>query len=869
MSTYGTPAQRVREEHVIELRTDLTRELRVGEEVVRVSGRRVEVLRQGRVETRVEGVKSARVESGLGIGKLVVVDGEGREVEVAYFTKRREQAFKKLAEAITKGIGEVNFDEEREVKGGVGTLKWLWHIASPYKRTMIAGVALSLVATALNLVPPYLLKVLIDNVLLAPTHPKSLFERIIAMLIGSYLALAGVSAIQSYTLNSLGSRIVNDLREKLYNHVMNLDYSYVEKISASRILSRLTTDAGNTNWLMVWGLPTVVTNFFTLVGIGVILFTMDAPLALYILIPVPVIVTLVVSYRRKSHRRYHKNWRRSADMTSKISDTVPNHMVIRSFSREGFEGKRLGDMLNKLYESSVSVNKMNATYWPSMGLALTLATVMIWWVGGNEVIVGTIQLGVITAFLSYVGQFYGPINNLSNVLPFVQQSITSAERIREVMETKPRIVSPPDPKRPNLRDEIRYEGVYFGYDPFIPVVLDFNLKIRPGEKVAIVGRSGSGKSTIAKLLLRFYDVDRGAIYVGRTNLKEIDLSYLRSRVAYVPQDVVLFDDTVAYNVSYGSVEPVTVADVIRACKIAMIHDDVVKLPVAYDTVLGERGTTLSGGQRQRLSIARAVIKDPDMIIFDEATSNLDVSSEREVYRAIVSVTRGKTVLFITHNVHEVMASDRVVVMRDGRIVEEGHPHELITKKGGEFYNTSKDQINEENVRSRQEVEQGLSNWDPKDIFADPSEVTISPGDRRSKVHVEYKGKFYENLIPRLLFPISKPEVVGLYDDQGKEILILLDYNGLDQRSRSTLVEAVKLNNMVVQAKKIREIAIKGDQLEWDLITEIGEERVITIGRRNVMVMESKVVLVDKYDNVYEINLQELDKKSRKILDETL
>ncbi|TRM86345.1 DUF1854 domain-containing protein, partial [Sulfolobus sp. E3] len=606
-----------------------------------------------------------------------------------------------------------------------------------------------------------------------------------------------------------------------------------------------------------------VTNLFTIIGIGAILFTLDATLATFILIPIPIIVLMIIRYRRKSHRLYHRNWRRSADITSRINDTVPNFLVVRSFSKEDYESKRLREMLNRLYESSVSINKMNSYYWPLMGLVVNLSTVIIWWLGGHEVISGVIELGIVTAFIAYVSQFYGPINNLSNVLPFIQQSLTSAERIREVLEVKPQISNSESPKKPKMPAEIVFDKVSFGYDPHFPVIKNVSFMIKPGEKVAIVGKSGSGKSTIAKLLLRFYDVDEGKISIGNVDVKEIDLEYLRKKIAYVPQDVVLFDTTVGYNVAYGS-DNVDELDIIRACKIAKIHDEIIKLPFAYDTILGERGTYLSGGQRQRLSIARAIIKNPDVLIFDEATSNLDVISEREVYEAMINVSQGKTVILITHNVHEVMNADKVIVLDKGKIVEEGTPRDLLSKKSA-FYEMFKDQINEENIFTKAKEKRNR-----EDQLRVVRDLKVYPTNRSSRVNVQIDGIVYHDLIPKMLFPITKPTFIGFYDENGKEVLLLEDYTKItDENSREVLERAISYNNLIFKVNKINEINIKGDQLEWNLITDRGGVTTYTLGRRNVVVFDSKVVLIDKNDNLYEIDLNQLDKKSLNLLLETV
>lgn len=850
----------------LKIETDLDDSLNNSQEEIIALDDKVIVRKDGKILREITNVDKLKVERGIGISRLTAVIKGGKEVEVAFFTKAKEEQFIRFAEAFNNKIVVNEFEEkEKEVKGGIGTLRWLWQLAKPYRKIMILGTILSFSATAFSLIPPYLLKILIDSVFISSTHSMKLFEEIIGLLIMSYAGQFLFSSLQSRTLNNLGSRIVNELRYKLYSHAIFLDPAFIERISPSRILSRLTTDAGNTNWLLVWGLPTLVNNVFILVGIGVILFTMNASLAIYILIPIPIILGLIMYYRKKSHRLYHRNWRRSADITSTINDTIPNYFIIKSFVKEKDESERLHGLLDKLYESNYAINTLNSTIWPLMGFVLTMSTVMIWWVGGLEEIKGLIQLGVITAFMSYASQFYGPINNLSNTIPFIQQSITSAERIREVLDTKPTIYNPPNAKRPEMPSEIVFDHVTFGYDPHFPVIRDISFRIKPGEKVAVVGKSGSGKTTIAKLLLRFYDINEGKILIGGVNIKDIDLQYLRRKVAYVPQDVILFDTTVGYNVAYGNGN-VTPKDIIRACKIAQIHDEIVRLPFAYDTVLGERGSYLSGGQKQRLSIARAMVKNPEIIVFDEATSNLDVISEREVYKAIMSVSRGKTVILVTHNVHEVMNSDKVVVMRNGKIVEEGSPQELLKKKG-EFYNMFREQIVEEGLRILNSDDQKL---DVKDtIIEDMTKVKVLSSDSYSRVNLIINGRLFTNLIPRLLFPVTYPHVVGFYDEDMHEVGIIEDYTKLDENSKKVLEKVIVYNNLIFRVKRIRDIRVKGDHLEWVLETDRGKAEAHTFSRRSIILLDSKVVIIDKFDNVFQIDVNSLDKRSYKLLYETI
>jgi ATP-binding cassette subfamily C protein len=827
-------------------------------------------------------LKGAYVEDGVGIGKLILVKKGGEEVEAVYFTKRPIDDFRKLAILINGRLsGNGHYEglslvrEERRKPNVRSTLLWLLNFMRPYWHKMLIGVILSISIAMLNLVPPYLLKILIDNVFLTQTHSMKLFIDLTLTLIGSYVAVTALSIAQNYILNTVGQRVVNDIRSKVFKHAMRLSASFIDRISTGRILSRLTTDAGNTQWLMVWGLPTLIVNLLTLIGIGVILFTMDVRLALFVLLPTPVIAYMVYRYRKKSHRIYHRNWRRSADVTSALSDTIPNYMVIKSFAKEDYESDRLDELLNRLYESQVKVTKMNISYWPFLGLLTSLSTVMMWWFGGEQVIAGTIQLGTLTAFVSYMAQFYGPINNLSNIIPFIQQAVTSGDRLREIMEAEPDVKEPEHPKKPDLKGDILFSNVWFSYDKYTPVLKNINLRIKVGEKVAVVGKSGSGKTTLSKLLLRMYDVDSGEIKINGVNIKDIDLQYLRERVAYVPQEVALFDNTVAYNVAYGSSRRIEPWEIIAACKAARIHDEIMQLPLAYDTNLGERGSSLSGGQRQRISIARAIIKQPDIVILDEATSNLDVINEAEVYRAIMNLAKGRTTIFVTHSFVEVMSADRVIVMANGEIIEEGKPTELIARRGA-FYQMFKDQLElftgELRLLKSEDDKGALTLADyVKDAVLDLSKakVKVRPGSRRSLVTLMVNGEVYSDLKPKLPFPISQPEYVILYDRDGRERFMISNYRKLDPESVKLLEEAIKLNNFKPMTLSIKGIDVKGDELEWRLVTNYGEVTVRTRGRRNVILMDSRLTLIDVHDNVYEIDLKKLDKDSLKLVAETI
>lgn len=850
--------------------------------MVELDQKSIRVLRGGNLieEIPLEDISKASVEEGIGIGRLVIQSDDGSVNDFAFFTKKKLKQFRALTNVINShAVGSappISDEDDKPPKYNRGsTLRWLLEFMRPYRKKLMFGILFSVFLAGFNLVPPYLLQILIDSVLIANKPQPGLFVSLTLILLGSFGVITVLSILQSYFLNTLGQRVVNNLRGSVYEHVISLPTSFIERMTTGRILSRLTNDVGNTQWLMVWGLPTLIVNVLTLIGIGVILFILDAGLAVFVLVPVPFIIYALIRYRKGSFMVYHRNWRRSADVTAMITDTVPAYQVVKSFVREDRESSRLDENLDKLYNAQVDAVKMNLWYWPALGFLTSLATIAIWWVGGNQVLLGKIQLGIVTAFVAYLALFYTPINNLSNIVPFIQQGITSGDRLREIIDAKPEVQSKPDAAKPkDLGGDIYFDRVWFGYEPYNPVIKDYTLKIPRGQRIAIVGRSGSGKTSISRLIMRFYDVDRGAITIDNIDIRDIDLDYLRSKIAYVLQDVVLFDNTVAYNVVYGvsnpNTTPIGPLDVLHACKAAGIHKEIMALQLAYDTNLGEKGSSLSGGQRQRLSLARAIIKKPDIFILDEATSDLDVQSEREIYRRMLKLADGKTTILVTHNMYEALSVDNVVVMSTGKIIEQGKPADLLAQKT-QFASMFK----EFNGEIPFKIEEDLMKTDLGDASVKlpkvpPSEIRIVESERISEVNV-FAGseKSWVNLTPRQPFPLSAPEIIILENKAGEEALTIPDIEALDARSKDPLKKAARANSFILQINGIRKVVVKGDELEWHLTTTDGPTVVNTRGRRNVVVMDDKVILIDPMDNISEIDLTKVDKKSLNVLNRTV
>ncbi len=354
------------------LSTDLDHDLKLGQEVVELNQSSLRILHAGDLisEIKLEDIKRATVEEGIGIARLVIETTSGSLVDFAFFTKKKVKQFRALANIITNHMVSgseaslISEEEETQTRRNSGsTLRWLLEYMRRYTKKLLLGILFSVMLAAFGLVPPYLLAILIDRVLISGKPSQGLFVTLTLVLLASYGTITILTILQNYFLNNVGQKVVNSLRDSVYKHAMNLPSSFIERMSAGRILSRLTTDVGNTQWLMVWGVPRLTVNILTLIGIGVVLFILDAGLAVFVLLPVPFIIYALVRYRRASFMVYHRNWRRSANVTAMIADTVPAYQVVKSFVREDRESKRLKENLDRLYSAQVDAVKMNVTYW--------------------------------------------------------------------------------------------------------------------------------------------------------------------------------------------------------------------------------------------------------------------------------------------------------------------------------------------------------------------------------------------------------------------------------------------------------------------------------------------------------------------------
>ena len=552
----------------------------------------------------------------------------------------------------------------------------------PHRALALATLATALCATAAELVPPWIIKIIIDDVI--QDKQTWLLPWTLGGLVAAY-ALKNIFASVRIRLNNrLEQTVVHELRSDVFSSLQRLSVDYFDNRSTGEIMSRITNDTEHVERIFIDGLEGALTASLTLIGITCMLFALDWRMASLSLLPIPVLMLSATWFTKTVHGLYHTIRKGSADLSAYLQDALSGIRETIGFSRQAHEQNRF-DRLSRAYsDANLKAMYLWSLYSPGMILVGSFGTVLILWYGAGEVVAGRLTLGELVLFLSYLALFYVPINQIHSVNHMLQHALAASERVFEVLDTQPDVVDPPGLIAPQgkVRGEVYFEHVRFHYRPDVPVLKGLDVSVAAGERVALVGPSGAGKSTLLKLLMRFYDVKGGVILIDGTDIRELPLAYLRKQIGYVQQEPFLFNGTVRDNIRYGDLKA---GDdrVEAAARSARAHEFIDCLPEGYDTWIGERGVKLSVGQKQRVSIARVLLKDPPIVIFDEATSNIDTETEVKIREAVNALTRGRTTFIIAHRLSTLHDVDRILVVEDGRLVEEG-PHETLLARGGVY-----------------------------------------------------------------------------------------------------------------------------------------------------------------------------------------
>ena len=580
-------------------------------------------------------------------------------------------------------------------------MKFSKHLA-PQKYILMFSLLLSAIVTAVNLLPPYLTKMLVDDVISNKDRSKLL--TVVLCLLAAHVAHYVLGGVKNYMLRISGHKILLSLRNEVYEKAQFLPMSFYDKTSTGSVINRINSDTNTLQSFMMRVTQEVIVQLFTLIGIVIIMLTMDWKLTLLSLIPVPFVALFARRFSQKILPYYRRIWRRSSAVSGLLSDTIPGVRVIKSFTGEQNAIDNFKAHTDEWFEVDKSGAKIIVTFPMVISFFVTCGSLLIWGIGGSQVIAGTgISLGLLMSFISYTSMFYGPVNFFANLSDTYQHAIAAAERLFDIIDAEPEkdFGKGNIPKNPT-KGKIEFRNVNFSFDKAKKILKNVNLTIEEGDVVGIVGTTGSGKSTLVNLFLRYYDAYDGEILLDGQNIQDIDMQWFRSQIGYVQQEPMMFHDTIYNNIAFGA-SNVHVEQVINAAEIAHAHDFIVKQPDGYDSVLGERGVGLSGGEKQRLSIARAVLKNPSILVFDEATASVDSETEHHIQSAIEQLIGGRTTIMIAHRLSTLSMANKIVVLDNGEIIECGSPDELMKMKG-KYYKLVEIQSMSDKIRASKQEE---------------------------------------------------------------------------------------------------------------------------------------------------------------------
>lgn len=573
---------------------------------------------------------------------------------------------------------------ETQTQPSTWTLFRLWRFARPYKWQLLSGFLLTLVSTAATLVPPYLTMPLMDNVLIPFQNGKPLDVELVELYLGGLLGAAlvawGLYWARTYILALVSERIGRDLRTTTFEHLLQLSLEYFSGKRTGDLMHRIESETDRINLFLSLNLLDFATDVLMITLTVAILFSIHPGLALVTLLPLPIIAWMIHAVRSRLRTGFEKADRIWAEISNVLADVIPGIRVVKAFVQEKREAARF--RVANLHNLALNdrINKTWSLFDPTVTLLTEVGLLVVWGFGIWEISQGDITVGVLSAFIAYISRFYTRLDSMSRIVSATQRAAAGTKRIFDILDHVSSVPEPISPVHLNeVSGEIELSHIGFRYGTR-PVIRDVSLAIKSGEMIGLVGHSGSGKSTLVNLICRFYDVSEGSVSIDGVDVRSVPVAEFRRNIGLVLQESFLFFGTIAENIAYGKPDA-SREEIIAAARAAHAHEFILGLPHGYDSLVGERGQSLSGGERQRISIARALLINPKILILDEATSSVDTETEKEIQKALDNLVRGRTTIAIAHRLSTLRKADRLVAMDRGRVVEVGSHDELMAKEG--------------------------------------------------------------------------------------------------------------------------------------------------------------------------------------------
>ncbi|MFM7205951.1 MAG: DUF1854 domain-containing protein [Planctomycetaceae bacterium] len=722
----------------------------------------------------------------------------------------------------------------------VGTL------LAPYARGSIILCLLTFVGVVAELVPPKLQQFMVDDILSAragetagglPDFKTALLVVVLALAFSRVL-LAVVGVIKGRLTTAIGSGITSTLREEMVRKLQGLSVAYYDRHQVGSMISRVAHDSEVLHGLMHQITGGFLLQIVQLVGVGAMLVWINPKLAAFTLIPVPLVILGSWIFWRHVYPRHYRLWDAASKQMTTLSGMLSGIRVVKAFAQESRELDRFHAASDHLRRWRQWVEHTNTTYAASMQIVFSLGGLIVWYVGGRDVIGGSMTLGQLIAFLAYLAMFYAPLGALSNFTTWLTSFLSGSKRVLELLDTPAMVTDPAHPEPwQDVRGAIRFANVTFGYDRNQPVLHDVSFDVAAGEMVGIVGRSGSGKSTLVSLLARFHDVQEGSITVDGHDIRRLSSHDLRERLGIVFQDSFLFRGTIWKNLSYGRPQA-TIEEGLAAAKAAGAHDFLCRQPLAYETLLGEHGAGLSGGEKQRLSIARTLLYDPRVLVLDEATSNIDAEAEKAIQEALAVLVRGRTTIAIAHRLSTLRNADRILAFDRGRLVEQGSHAELLAADGvyARLVRIQTQVTKRPTVDTLLAEEAAAAEPEPAAATVVPAGIEwLDPGTCRfafgahDRIELQPAGKAATAIFVVRAFPATHPEEylsIRGWDEHGDEVELgmirrLADWPDAD---RAVLRAAAARRALVREIRRVHDVRLVHGYLDFDVDTDIGRRQ---------------------------------------------